>query len=114
MRKKEEGILPYKYHFCCENSCEKNYFTEKIMDPLLCESLPLYWGCPNINDFIPKESFIWLPFDSDFYKAKDLIDSTIKNNEWESRLPYIRKAKEIILEELNLFPTIESIIKGTV
>jgi hypothetical protein len=112
MRAKEGGIANYRYHFCCENSMERNYFTEKIMDALLCEALPLYWGCPNISDFIPKDSFVWLPVDTDFNKACDILESTIRNDEWPDRLPYIREAKRIIMDELNLFPTIEKIIAG--
>ena len=93
---------------------ERNYFTEKVMDALVCESLPLYWGCPNLAEFIPKESYVWLPLDNEVGKAREKIKSVIKNDEWKDRLPYIRKAKRIILEDLNLFPTIERIINGEI
>lgn len=109
-RNKNKALIDVKYHFCCENSSEDNYFTEKLVDPLVCETLPLYWGCPNLSEFIPKDSFIRLPLDTSLAKAKDIINSTIKNNEWADRLPYIKEAKRILLEELNLFPLLEKII----
>ena len=33
---------------------------KKIADPLLCWSLPLYIGCPNVEDELPSEAFIRL------------------------------------------------------
>ncbi|CAE7910811.1 unnamed protein product [Symbiodinium sp. KB8] len=34
-----------------ENSRHENYFSEKLLDALLTQSMPVYWGCPNIGDF---------------------------------------------------------------
>eukprot|EP00439_Symbiodinium_sp_Y106_P069006 s2371_g11.t2 len=34
-----------------ENSSHENYFSEKLLDALLTQSMPVYWGCPNIGDF---------------------------------------------------------------
>jgi hypothetical protein len=110
IRNKNQALLPYEYHFACENSQHKNYFTEKIIDSILADCLTFYWGCPNLSDYIPKESFINLPLDTDMKRSHDIITSTIKNNERADRLPYIQKAKEIIINELNLFPTIHKII----
>ena len=107
-RDKREALLPYEYHFCCENSCEKNYFTEKIMDAFICEALPFYWGCPNITDFFPKESMILLDM-NDKKKSYEKIESVIKNDEYKNRLPYIRKAKKLIADKYNLFPTLEAV-----
>jgi len=34
-----------------ENSRHGNYFTEKLLDALLCGCVPVYWGCPNLADY---------------------------------------------------------------
>ena len=34
-----------------ENIRERNYFTKKIVDAVLWETVPIYWGGPNIGDF---------------------------------------------------------------
>ena len=48
---KEEGLTEYRYSIVVENSNEKNYFTEKILDCFLTGTIPIYWGCPNLDSF---------------------------------------------------------------
>lgn len=45
----------YKFTICYEN-CEglPGYVTEKIFDCFATASVPVYWGAPNITDYIPK------------------------------------------------------------
>lgn len=108
---KDEGLFDYKYHFNAENTEKNNYFTEKIIDSILSETLCFYWGCPNITDYIPEGSFVRLDlccYEIDANKIKMSID----NNLWEKRLPYIREAKQKILNTLNFFPRLKHIIKN--
>ena len=60
---KDDGILPYKYTVISENSYRRNYFTEKLSDAILGETLCFYRGCPNISDFLDERSYILLPED---------------------------------------------------
>ena len=39
------------FHICIESSKHNNYFTEKIIDSLISKTIPIYWGCQNINDY---------------------------------------------------------------
>jgi len=107
---KDNGLFPYKYTFAAENSSEKNYFTEKIIDAILSECLCFYWGCPNIEKFINKRAFIRIDLDNP-EKALKTIQNAIKNKEWEKRIDIIRKEKKKILNEMQIMPTIERIIK---
>lgn len=50
---KGEALWNYRYHIAVENCVSKNYWTEKIADPLLAKSYPIYHGCPNIFDYFP-------------------------------------------------------------
>lgn len=51
-------LQDYKFVMAFENSCYPGYTTEKIIAPMFKNSLPIYWGNPNIQtDFNPK-SFI--------------------------------------------------------
>lgn len=55
---KREFIQNYKFNIAFENSICDGYTTEKIMEPMQVNSLPLYWGNRLItSDFNPK-SFI--------------------------------------------------------
>lgn len=48
-----------------ENSSHPNYFTEKLLDALLCQCVPLYWGCTNIGDFFDVSGIVMLEGDID-------------------------------------------------
>lgn len=39
------------FHIAIENVKINNYFTEKIIDCLVTKTIPIYWGCPNIENF---------------------------------------------------------------
>jgi hypothetical protein len=43
----------YKYHIAIENYRREWYYTEKVINPLECGTVPLYWGCPNIGEVFP-------------------------------------------------------------
>ena len=55
---KADGLAPYRFSVVIENLQEPNYFTEKIVDAVLCETVPIYWGCPNIGDFFDPKALI--------------------------------------------------------
>lgn len=41
----------YEFVLVVENSRHANYFSEKLLDALLCRCVPIYWGCTNVSDF---------------------------------------------------------------
>jgi hypothetical protein len=108
---KEDGLFPYKYTFAAENSYERNYFTEKIVDCILSECLAFYDGCPNIYDFFHKDALIKIDLKNP-QRSIEIIQDTIKNNEWEQRWEIILKEKQRILEEFQVMPRLEKIIKN--
>ncbi len=107
--KKEDKILAHKYYFMAENNSEKNYVTEKLWEPILCERLCFYWGCPNIADYVDSRAFVQLDLNN-FEASYQIIKLAIATNLWEQRLPYIRAAKKKFLESYSFFPTIEQAI----
>lgn len=53
-------LSEYKFTIAFENSAMSGYTTEKILDPMRVDSLPIYYGDPHIDvDFNP-ESFVWV------------------------------------------------------
>jgi hypothetical protein len=102
MSDKSVAIDPYNYHISIENHVFPHHLTEKMPDAFLGYAVPFYHGCPNAADYFPAESFI--PIDiSDFPKSLDIIRSTLANNEYKDRLPYVIEARRRVLEEYNLF-----------
>ena len=107
---KEKGLMPYKYYFMCENNAETNFVTEKLWEPILCEALCFYWGCPNVADHVDPMAYVVLDM-NDFEAAYNTMNAAIKMNLWEERLPYIKAAKQRILEEQGFFPVLEQALK---
>jgi hypothetical protein len=57
--KEMEPYQSYQFHICIENFSLNEYFSEKIMNPLLCSSTPLYLGCKNIETYFPDNVITW-------------------------------------------------------
>lgn len=56
--KKQEGLLPYTYSVVIENVQEPDYFTEKLLDCLICGTLPIYFGPQNIGNYFNLQGII--------------------------------------------------------
>lgn len=67
--KKSDGLAPYRYSVVIENVREKNYFSEKLTDAILCATVPIYWGCPNIADFMDTSGMILCETADDIHRA---------------------------------------------
>ena len=50
---KKAMIKHYKFTIAIENSIGHDYVTEKLWHPLAAGSVPLYYGAPNIYDWLP-------------------------------------------------------------
>ena len=48
----------YLFTIAIENSLSFDYVTEKLWQPLAAGSVPIYWGAPNIEDWLPCEHCI--------------------------------------------------------
>ena len=55
---KLDFIQDYKFTIAFENSAVDGYTTEKIIDPMLVNSIPIYWGNSKINLDFNTQSFI--------------------------------------------------------
>lgn len=51
-------LFESQFHICIENSKQKNFFTEKLIDCLITKTVPIFYGCENIEDFFNTEGFI--------------------------------------------------------
>ena len=70
-------ISAYKFMICFENCSMYNYCTEKILNAYMCGTIPIYWGCPNISDFINMDSIFYLPAEYTMEEEKALIKQII-------------------------------------
>ena len=89
VERKREALKNFRFNFCFENASLINgYITEKIFDTMLAGVVPIYWGAPDVFEFIPREAVISFP---DFDSNADLYDFLRKmtESEWAR---YIRVA----------------------
>lgn len=55
---KSESLSPYRFSIIVENDKSPHYFSEKIIDCLLCGTIPIYWGADNIGEYFNINGFI--------------------------------------------------------
>jgi len=55
-----QAISNYKFMICFENKSVKSYLTEKLLIAYLYGAIPIYWGCPNVEDYIDTSSILYL------------------------------------------------------
>ena len=65
-----EEISRYKFNFAPENSRFKGYVTEKPLQAMICGSIPIYLGAPDVEKYLPKNTYI----DYDFYHGRELCE----------------------------------------
>ena len=49
---------PFKFVICCENQRAPGYVTEKIINAMLANAIPIYFGATDISDHFNPKSFI--------------------------------------------------------
>lgn len=108
---KADILIPYRFHICIENSNDEHYWTEKIADPILGYSIPIYCGAPNILDYFPKNSMVLIDIEKPD-EAIHTISKILQNpqGEYAKRLPALLDARNLLLDKYNMFPMLENFI----
>lgn len=70
-----EPYEDYMFTIAIENFQNNHYVSEKVMTPLMFNCRPIYWGCPNINDYF--EGIIGLS--GELTRDIELVSSILKN-----------------------------------
>jgi hypothetical protein len=78
---KMEFIKDYKFVIAFENSSFPGYTTEKLIEPLLVNSIPIYWGNPVVEKDFNTNSFINIKDASEFDTAINKIIELDNNDE---------------------------------
>lgn len=55
---KLKAMSGFRFALCFENCVFPGYVTEKIFDCFFVGCIPVYWGAPDITDFVPSETFV--------------------------------------------------------
>lgn len=106
---KAEAIDGYRYHLAIENNAVPDLFTEKIIDPLIGWSLPVYAGCPNIADYLPGKAYV--PIDvEDQRAAVTAIKELLARDPYMDHIDAIAEARIRLLTRYDLLSLIRGVI----
>ncbi len=81
-----DGLGPYRYSVVIENVQERNYFSEKLVDTILCNTVPIYWGCPNLDRFFDPAGIIQCDSEDEIRQAVQAASEA----DFLARLPQIQ------------------------
>jgi alpha(1,3/1,4) fucosyltransferase len=86
---KQSFLASYKFTIAFENACSPGYTTEKLVEPMLANSLPIYWGNPKVGEEFNTRSFLNC---HDYQSFEEVIDEIIRLDQDDGR--YIARMKE--------------------
>lgn len=86
---KADGLAPYRYSVVIENMREKNYFSEKLLDSVFCGAVPIYWGCPNLPDFLDPDGIIQCTSEAEILAALEGMSEA----DYQERLPRLERLR---------------------
>jgi hypothetical protein len=76
-----------QYHISIENVCQPNYFSEKLIDCFQTNTIPIYLGCPNIENFFDVRGMFIVKTLDDIVNVCNLITPETYNE----MLPYVKE-----------------------
>jgi len=108
---KIEALKEYKFSIAIENEMVSGFFTEKLIDCLITGTVPIYWGCPGIEEFFDSRGII--RFET-IEELKGIVsDEEFLNKFYEERIDVIRanskKARRYASVDENMFNIIAGI-----
>lgn len=104
---KHEILKKYQYSIAIENTCQENYVSEKFFDCILNNVVPLYYGCPNVDEIFNNGCYSKINLDSN--KIIEEIDLLSKKNTLIYH-KFILDAKQSYFLNFNPLNKIKSII----
>lgn len=103
----KDALFESQFHICIENSQQKNYFTEKVVDCFSTKTIPIYWGCPNISDFFDVRG-IYVA--NSFEEIMEICNS-LNENSYSEKLEYVEKNFELCQKYITIIDRFEVLIK---
>lgn len=109
---KWDVLAPYKYTIAIENYSSKYYVTEKFSDALLSYTFPFYYGCTNLRDYYPRDSFEYIDI-LDIDGSISIIEKILQNSDhYSTHLRSLCDARKKYLNEYQILPLLTTIINA--
>ncbi|RMD49315.1 MAG: hypothetical protein D6832_01965 [Alphaproteobacteria bacterium] len=98
LESKAEGLAPYRFSVVIENSSEPGYFSEKLIDAFMCETVPIYWGAPDITEHFDPAGMVVCRSGDEIRAALRVLDAS----DYERIRPALLANKERCIRELHI------------
>lgn len=86
---KIQTMRSYRFALCFENAVFPGYVTEKIFDAMYAGCIPVYYGAPDIGNYVDEGAFVDLRKFKDYAHLRDYI-SKMGESEYDSYIKAIR------------------------
>ncbi len=94
----KKPLFKSQYNVAIENTQQVNYLTEKLLDCISMEVVPIYIGCPNVGDYFDTRGMIIV---KDISEMIQKINS-FKEDDYQKFKPYVLENKKRLASLLNL------------
>lgn len=116
VKDKMEFISDYKFVFSFENESEEGYTTEKIVEPIFKDCIPIYWGNKKVYKDFNSTRFINY---HDFNSEEELIEKLIEidqnfdlGTEIIAQPVFSKEKQDWISERKEIFSVIDCVFKS--
>ena len=107
---KRTALDDYRYTLAFDNQVIlEDFFGTQFTDALLRWTVPIYGGGALLSEYFPENSYIQI--NPEDLGDIDKIVNTISESDYNDRLDDIEEARCLIMDEYNLWPTIERLIE---
>ena len=107
---KLEVLSDYRFSICFENMVLRGYVTEKIVDCFVAGTIPLYYGAPDIEAFVPAGSFV----DMRAYSSLDQVDALLDSMNECDAIRMICAGREYLQTEMGMLHSYEGFARNVI
>ena len=98
------------FHIAIENHSHNGYFTEKIVDAFLTKTIPIYWGCKDIDKYFDTKGMILF---ETYEEAIEKINK-LTEKDYHDRKEYMDKNYKLALHYANFFGRFKNFVSDLV
>ena len=101
----------FRFLLAIENYFGLHHWTEKLSDPFLSGCFPIYYGCTNLAEYFPEESYLQI----DIFDRQDAlmqIRELLKDGSfYTSRIEALQEARKRVMKDYNLLFMIAELVE---
>lgn len=106
---KWDALAEYRYSLSIENYEGPHYFSEKLVDALLAWCMPIYWGCTNLDEYLPEDCYVRIDIEDP--DAPSRVEEIVESGVRERNIDAIAEARRRILDEYQYLPRVHRAIQ---